>query len=293
MLQTSLPDLTHHYLVSAEQIDAFQRTGHVLLRGVASAELIAAYRDQIVEAVLKYDQESELIEQIAAGRQNGWRFVHNLWERDQACGEFVRAPRFAQIAADLLGVPTLRLLRDESYFKEPGAMATPWHQDCDFFPLDTDRVISMWIALSDISSDMAPMTFASGSHRGGYFTPEATEQPFGLSGEALVRSGFPLVNHGPMAAGDATFHAGWTLHCSGQNLSDRRREALVVVYFQDGARIWLPDSMSPAPNYLQGCPKDILRQQHLARCFPGLAVGDLAASVKNPLVYARSSGGLG
>ena len=287
MSLTCLPDLSSEYAVSAEQVNKFQQNGHLLLRGVVSPEEMTAYRSHIVDAAINYDREEEVLEQIAAGRQNGWRFVHNLWERDEVVRQFVLARRFAKLAADLMAVNAVRILRDESYFKEVGGASTPWHQDCDFFPLDTSQVISMWIALSDISVEMAPLTFASGSHKGGYLIPEADEMQQGLSEQSLRKRGFELHNHGAMAAGDVTFHAGWTLHGSGVNTSDRMREVLVIVYYQDGARIWMPQSTeSNQENYLQGCPKDIIRQQHLLRCFPGLEHGDLAASCNNPLVYS-------
>lgn len=144
----------------------------------------------------------------------------------------------------------------------------------------------MWIALSDISEEMAPLTFASGSHKEGYFEPEGNNILQGFSEQSLIKRGFQLNNHGAMRAGDATFHAGWTLHSSGVNTSDRMREALVIVYYQDGARVWLPQLESHQGNYLQGCPKDIIRQQHLVRCLPGLKNGDLAASYKNPLIFS-------
>jgi ectoine hydroxylase-related dioxygenase (phytanoyl-CoA dioxygenase family) len=281
-----LPDLSSAHDVSVEQVNQFQQNGHILLKGVVSPAEMIAYRLHIVDAVMNYDREEEILEQIAAGRKNGWRFVHNLWERDEVVRQFVLARRFAKIAADLMAVSAVRLLRDESYFKEPGGASTPWHQDCDFFPLDTPQVISMWIALSDISVEMAPLTFASGSHKDGYFVPEDNNILQGFSEQSLIKRGFELDNHGAMAAGDATFHAGWTLHSSGVNTSDRIREALVIVYYQDGAHVWMQQgSELNEKNYLQGCPKDIIRQQHLTRCLPGLKHGDLAASYKNPLVY--------
>ena len=41
MNPTTLPDLSAPYPVSPEQSDGFQRHGHILLRGVASADEIA------------------------------------------------------------------------------------------------------------------------------------------------------------------------------------------------------------------------------------------------------------
>jgi ectoine hydroxylase-related dioxygenase (phytanoyl-CoA dioxygenase family) len=279
-------NLSEAYSLSQTQVKSFQQDGHIFLPQVASKSEIAVYRPLIVASVDRLDHESQRLEQIAAGRQNGWRFVHNLWERDRSVREFVLAQRFAKIAAELLEVPTVRLLRDESYFKDPGGIPTPWHQDCDFFPLNTHRVVSMWIALNDISLEMAPLTFATGSHRGGYLEPMGEELQFGLSAQSLSQRGFSIANPKPLQAGDATFHAGWTLHSSDANRSDRMREALVIVYYAEGALVSLPERKEQS-NYLQGCPKQLIRQEHLNQCFPGLKPGDLAASSKNPIVYSK------
>ena len=45
-----LPELSSPYSLTAEQIETFRTQGHVLLRGVCSAEEVAAYRGAIVEA---------------------------------------------------------------------------------------------------------------------------------------------------------------------------------------------------------------------------------------------------
>ena len=40
----------------------------------------------------------------------------------------------------------------------------------------------------------------------------------------------------PLRAGDCCFHSGWVVHGAGENRSDRPRRAMVVTYFDDGAR---------------------------------------------------------
>ena len=53
--------------------------------------------------------------------------------------------------------------------KEASAgVATPWHQDQFYWPLDTDRTITMWMPLVDVPPEIGSMTFVSGSHRLGY-----------------------------------------------------------------------------------------------------------------------------
>ena len=40
-----------------------------------------------------------------------------------------------------------------------------------------------------------------------------------------------------MAAGDASFHSGWTLHHAPGNATDRMRAVMTIIYFADGTRI--------------------------------------------------------
>ena len=58
--------------------------------------------------------------------------------------------RFAGVAAALLGVDGVRLYHDQALFKEPGGGPTPWHQDQVYWPLATDRTITMWMPLVDL-----------------------------------------------------------------------------------------------------------------------------------------------
>ena len=65
--------------------------------------------------------------------------MQNLWRRDERVRRFVFAPRFARVAADLLGVDAVRMYHDQAVFKEPGSTPTPYHQDQYYFPLDGER----------------------------------------------------------------------------------------------------------------------------------------------------------
>ncbi|MEH7305231.1 hypothetical protein [Neobacillus drentensis] len=80
------------------------------------------------------------------------------------------------------------------------------------------------------------------------------------------------MTYGAMAAGDATFHAGWTMHCAPGNPTDRMREVMTIIYYADGSIAAEPDSNA--------------RKNDLAQCLPGVKPGEVAASHLNPLVYS-------
>lgn len=287
-LKNCFPEQSSDYPLTLEQINNFQQDGHLLLCGVVSPTEIAIYRPTIVEVVNRYDLEQQAMEKTVSGQSQGWKFVENLWQLDTAAQRLILARRFGKIAADLLGVDTVRLFRDQSYFKAPGGGNTPWHQDGYFMPLDTNQVVTMWIALSDVSAEMAPMTFVTGSHRQGYMgTSMALDELMDEFEQSTIKSGFQLKNYGAMTGGDATFHSGWTLHSSRKNTSNRTREALVIVYYADGARVTMPPV--PANALPQEQLAAVIRQRNLSSCLPGLKPRDLAETSMNPIVYHRTT----
>ncbi len=270
---TALPDLSSDYPLSPEQIAGFQQNGYALLRNVASPEEVAAYRPALLDTVKRYTRETRKLEDRDTYGK-AFLQITNLWVKDESVRRFVLARRFAKIAADLMGVDGVRIYHDQALFKEAGGGHTPWHQDQQYWPLDT-KTVTLWMPLVDASAEMGTMRFASGSQNLGYLG----EMPISDESEAefdkfIAGRGFRVDNCGAMAAGDATFHAGWTLHGAPGNTSDTLREVMTIIYLADGARIIEPDSP--------------YRRNDLKAWFPGLKPGDAAASEINPLVYSRT-----
>jgi hypothetical protein len=79
-------------------------------------------------------------------------------------------------------------------------------------------------------------------------------------------------NIGALHAGDATFHAGWTLHRAMPNTSNQMREVMTIIFFADGSRLL-------EPRYQE-------RKSPFESLFPGLNPGDAAASDMTPIVYS-------
>ena len=268
-----LPDLSSDYPLAPEQIAAFQRTGHVCLPGIASPEEVAAFRPPILDIVDRYKSGIKpLSERDTYGK--AFLQIGNLWTDNEPVRRFVLSRRFGKIAADLMGVDGVRLYHDQALFKEPGGGPTPWHQDQGYWPLDTDKTVTLWMPLVDVPPESGTMAFASGSHANGYLGDLPISDRSEAEFDQFVRDrGYDLHTHGGMRAGDATFHTGWTLHRAPGNATDAMREVMTIIYFADGLSI--------------AEPKNKQQENDLRGCFPGLKPGDLAASEINPLVYQR------
>ena len=270
----SLPTLDTNYALTSEQIAAFQKNGHIMLPSVCSTEEIAVYRPVLNAATDRFKTENRPMEERDTYGK-AFLQIMNLWVQDEDVRRFTLARRFAKIAADLMQAGGTRLYHDQALYKEAHGGHTPWHQDQYYWPLDTEGIqaVTMWMPLVDVSIDMGALTFASGSQNDGFMGHiEISDKSEEVFAEYVAKKGYPLHNE-VMRAGDATFHAGWTLHCAPGNSSETVREVMTIIYFADGIRILAPDN----PN----------RQNDLDGWLPGLKPGDLATSALNPLVYHR------
>lgn len=269
---TNLPDLSGDYVLTPEQIESYRQNGHILLRGVCAPEEIAAYRD-VLSAVTYQNNTNTLPMEERSTYAKAFIQIGNLWQRDEGARKFTLARRFAKIAADLMGVDGIRLYHDQALYKEAGGGHTPWHQDQNYWPLDTPNTVTMWMPLVDITPEMGTMTFASGSHRNGNLTDLLiSDESEAVYQELIAERGFTLSQTPAMRAGDATFHAGWTLHGAPGNAGDRDREVMTIIYLADGVRTINPID-SPA------------RQADFDGIFPGCTPGDWAVSELTPLLY--------
>ncbi len=272
-MTAQLPLLNDRYDVAPEAVASYRNNGHVLLRGVASPDEVAAFRPAVASAVTRFNQESRpLAERDTYGK--AFLQVMNLWCDDADVRRFVLGARFAGVAATLLGAEGVRIYHDQALVKEPGGGHTPWHQDAIYWPIDGTRCVTMWMPLVDITPEMGVMTFVDGSN-----TEELGDEAISDDSEAhfdalVSRTGAKLSVPVSMAAGDATFHGGWTLHKAGSNSSPITREVMTVIYFASDLTVQTPTNEP--------------QRRDLARWLPGLVPGDRAASELNPLVPVAS-----
>mgnify|MGYP001812111878 FL=1 len=268
----STPPLNSRYALDPEQLESFRANGHAFLPAVASREEVGFFRGPINEAAARHGQTDAL--PLEQRDTYGKAFLQhmNLWTADPTVAAFTLGERFARLAAELLGVDGVRIYHDQALFKEPGGGFTPWHQDQHYWPIDTDRTVTMWMPLVDLSKDMGLLKFASRSHTRGYLgtlpISEESEEVFNryIADEGMQVSALDCID-----AGDATFHLGWNLHSAPGNRSDRLREVMTVIWVADGSRVTEPVNVN--------------QERDMACWLPGLRPGDRVASKLNPLAY--------
>ncbi len=264
-----LPRLNEPYALPETAATQFQRDGHIRLQQLATADEVGAFLPHI-EAIVRGSGKGDTpLDQRDAYHQ-AFLQVANLWELDDAVAIFVKAKRFAQVAAQLLGVPRVRLYHDQALFKEPGGGVTFWHQDQYYWPIDTTNTVTMWMPLVDVPVEMGVLSFATRSHENGPLVPKHISEDSDRELRAAIEERGYAIAKQPLQAGDATFHFGWTAHAAGPNKTDRMRGVMTVIYVADGARVGeLSNEHRPAD---------------LERWMPGLKPGDLIDSPLNPLL---------
>jgi ectoine hydroxylase-related dioxygenase (phytanoyl-CoA dioxygenase family) len=270
---STLRSLSSDYALTPEHLQEFRSAGVTLVRGLANAEEIAAYRPAINKAVADLNTEKRALKDRDT---YGMAFLQtsNLWIHDEVVKQFSFARRFAKVAAELMGVSGVRMYHDQALYKEPGGGPTPWHQDQNYWPLATDKTVTLWMPLVNVAPEIGTLSFARGSHREGFLG----DMPISDKSEEVLKNfvrerGYEVFSYGAMNAGDATFHTGWTLHAAPGNPSSTfLREVMTVIYVAADARVSEPDSKE--------------RQNDLKMWLPGLAPNDVVDSPLNPILYS-------
>jgi ectoine hydroxylase-related dioxygenase (phytanoyl-CoA dioxygenase family) len=217
----------------------FNRDGFAHLSGVLSPETIARYEPTITSEVIRLNtQHLPLERRDTYGK--AFLQVSNMWRENEKVRELVFSHRLAGIAAQLLGVHAVRLYHDQALYKEPGGGITPWHADEYYWPLSSDRCVTIWLPLQETPLAMGPLAFARGSHNfsHGRDLPISDESEARLK-RALAEQEFEDVEQ-PFALGDASFHRGWTFHHAGPNRGTAPRRVMTVIYMDADIRVAEP-----------------------------------------------------
>jgi hypothetical protein len=127
------------------------------------------------------------------------------------------------------------LLWDSAYvIKEPHSKGrVSWHQDLTYWGLDSDRLVTAWVAIADATPENGCMMMLPGSHKLGKQAHRdiRAEDNILHRGQTLEREfREEEVVRTPLKAGQASLHHGWTMHASNPNGSDSRRIGLTFQY---------------------------------------------------------------
>lgn len=216
--------------VTDEEAERFRRDGVVVLPGLLGPRPIAGLRE-IVDTELRTSWNARH-PGVPIPDQSRFHNDGFLWRRHELLRRLCLSSLLPRSAARLMGSPTVRLLMDEVFVKEPGTqLRVPWHTDISYWPMSGRQMLSFWVSLDEVDAESGAVQFRAGSFewagihhptsfldRTDHGSPGAETSPDGVVSWAL-------------SPGDAVaFHAR-TLHCSSPNNTvGRRRRAWSVRY---------------------------------------------------------------
>ena len=126
------------------------------------------------------------------------------------------------------------------YPKEPGdGRFISWHQDSAHWGLDSEQIVTLWLALTPVTEENGCMRMLPGTHRKGIVDHEDTWDPDNiLTRGQTITSGIDedLAVSVELAAGQCSLHHVNMFHASHPNTSDARRVGLALRYITPQAR---------------------------------------------------------
>lgn len=147
--------------------------------------------------------------------------------------EVMRSPAILDAVEDLVG-PDILCWNTLIWTKEPHSTNfVSWHQDLNYWGLDTDELVTVWLALSPATLESGCMSVLPGSHKGEMMPHQDEYQAENMltRGQAIaVDIDESQTVAMPLAPGEASLHNGRLAHASAPNHSADRRIGLSLHY---------------------------------------------------------------
>ena len=162
-----------HPKVTPEIIDAYREVGVAHVPGVFSSEWVARMTQAIDSVVAGLRDGSvvfgphETMRDVEFEDHDGYVRLVNAYWRVSEMQTLVEECGCAEIVADVIGSDEMRAWVDGTFLKEGNKdeTATPWHNDECLFPFSGEHSPSMWVALTDMGPDNAPLLTLAGSNK--------------------------------------------------------------------------------------------------------------------------------
>jgi ectoine hydroxylase-related dioxygenase (phytanoyl-CoA dioxygenase family) len=264
--------LNKAFYLSEEQIDFYEKNAYIKIKDVLPIEVVDYLNTIVSEKVSELNSvDLPLSERDTYGK--AFLQLTNLWTVDEKIKEVLFCRRLAQLAAELMQVDGVRLYHDQALFKESGGGITPWHADQYYWPLSSDRAVTVWIPLQATPHEMGPLEFSKGSQN----IISGRELSISDESENLIRQNLRINNlphiRESFDIGEVSFHSGWIFHRAGANTSTEVRKVMTIIYIDKDMRLKKPENSGQEADWKAWCP--------------GVEVGQIINSTLNPILYER------
>ena len=226
--------MTSTSLVSDDVVERFRRDGFVVVPDLLGSEETERYSAAVTAAVKARTAGDTRPLAEKSRYQQSFLQCMNLWEDFDAVRPLTFHPRLGQAAAELLGVPAIRVWHDQALFKQSGGRHTDAHQDHPYWPMKETESITAWIPFEGSTLESGAMAYLPGSHTIGLrkFVNIFFGEPEDILADPEVAGIEPVFVEVPK--GSVAFHHGLTVHLANANTTDRDRAVHTIIYFPDG-----------------------------------------------------------
>jgi ectoine hydroxylase-related dioxygenase (phytanoyl-CoA dioxygenase family) len=213
--------------VTTDEVLSYEENGWVKLNGLIPVQTASAMQQWFETRMGKNAEKSK---GVAGGSATSSKFAR-MWSKYNSPSEeselfsgFAKSPEMAHLGTALMGRDAVRFWADTALIKPPGvgeAGVTPWHQDTPNQPHDRSGLLTIWIALVDITPERGTMRFLSGSHREASLGEPFKKDPVEVY--PWLREKYKESEPLHLKAGDATVHNGYVCHAAPPNSTDEVR----------------------------------------------------------------------
>ncbi|MEV0390115.1 phytanoyl-CoA dioxygenase family protein [Nonomuraea sp. NPDC050643] len=204
----------------------YDRDGYTIFRNVLDRDLIAEASDHVAWLQAKHPDRlgEDLGTELVAGDP--------FWVR------LVSDARLLDIAELFVG-PDIALFASH-YISKPPFAGKPvlWHQDGAYWPLEPMRVVTLWLAVDEATTENGCLRVIPGSHRDDLHALRQRDDVDNVLGsESAVTVDESKAVDLVLSPGDVEVHHPNILHASNANTSPRRRCGLTIRYIPTSTRI--------------------------------------------------------
>ncbi len=254
-----LSELDNDFGLSKAEQNFYQVNGYIKLKNVLSTQVINFFNHQITNKVNQLNNHHKPMHEHST-YEKAFLQVMNLWRDDEKIKKLVFSKRLAKIAADVMMVEGVRLYHDQALYKEPGGGITPFHADQFYWPLSSDKTVTAWIPLQDVTLYMGPLSFAEKSQSVAIGRDqEISDESEKLIQVELKERGFNM-NTEPFNIGEISYHSGWTFHRAGPNESKEVRKVMTIIYMDKDIKIIEPKNKFQENDWRTWCSSQPINQ---------------------------------
>ncbi|GIY50339.1 uncharacterized protein CDAR_86431 [Caerostris darwini] len=155
--------------IDQKLIEEYEQNGAVCLRNVFDKAWIDLARVGIEKNLAS---PSSFGEKLKGDKSDGHYFDDYCnWNRIEEFKKFAFESPAAAIAGTLTKSKEVSFYHEHVLVKEPGTdKETPWHHDQSYYPIDGDKVCSIWMPVDPVPRETC-VQFVAGSHKWGWYQP--------------------------------------------------------------------------------------------------------------------------